>query len=487
MQLHESVLLHESVQLQQPTLLQPSVQLHQSVAPVNIHSLETPTLHDVESILNTPALHADTSVDFQAGSSSETLGHSSMNAPGVLNNGSSFHKPKDDNNGYTEVLATDNVDLQDDVPNTNLDIKDSLSYESHSSSPKKKKTKADNTNRDYEASPRRILRSGKSVQASDIVENLPRVKTVLSKLKTAELTKHAKDKVKTREMYRKVIDKRANGTASTSTRTMSSKERAEAICEKAFSNAKSRTDSVKEIEKKVETPKSRIMKYLCHLCRETFDTAEELQAHVQVHKSLACHLCKKIFKTKESAEEHINVHKEANEYNECEKCDKVFKFPWQFDEHVETTHENPVEEDGEYPCSRCGHVFRKMIYLNEHNEKNTSCADNKINVQTKTNIEDALLSEIEFTDSSGLPKKVTVKELIENVKMPATCVICQKTTDKLYNYKRHILHHSKVKPHKCVTCGQRFQVNFRQQLFKRQYKGHSESTSKVYSYNNPIL
>ena len=435
------------------------MQLQQSVAPANIDPLETPTFQDVDSILNTPApLDIDSSLNVRAMPSAESSVHSTLNTPAVSTNESLVHSAGEDVGGYTEMLATDRLDdhLPDEVFTRIKSLKTDSSLnipqneESPSSSARKKITKAAK----IDVPPRRTLRSGKSIQASDIVENLPRVKTVLTKLKKAEYSKR-----KTKEIGKKVevID---------ATKAVSSKEKAQAICEKALSDAKSRADSkqqvvdsVKELKVKVETPKTEPAKYLCRLCKDTFDAAEDLKAHVQLHKSLACHMCKKIFKTKESVEEHKQAHRDKNEYNECDKCEEVFKYPWQLGEHVEKVHENVEEMDGEYPCTRCGHVFRKMTYLNEHNERNRTCADEGMEVQQ--NVDNALLSEIQFTDLSGLQKKKTVKELMENSKLPATCQICQKTFDKLYNFKRHVLHHSEVKPHKCVICGQCFQVNFR--------------------------
>ena len=404
-------------------------------------------------------------------SSAELLVHSSLNTPTVSTNESLVHNAGEDTEGYTEMLATDHLDgnLSNEEFTKIKSFKDSSFNvpqieESHSSSAKKKKTRTVSKNKDNEntrsgAPPRRTLRSGKNIQASDIVENLPRVKTVLSKLKRAEHSKR-----RTKEIGKKAKDIDA-------TKSVSSKEKAEAICEKAVSDAKSRADSKQQVidsapehKVKVKTPKTEPTKFLCRLCKDTFDTSEELKAHVQLHKSLACHMCKKIFKTKESVEEHKQAHREKNEYNECEQCEEVFKYPWQLGEHVEKVHENVEEVDGEYPCIRCGHVFRKTVYLNEHNVRNMSCADEGMEVQK--NVDNALLSEIQFTDTSGLPKKMTVKELMANAKLPATCQICQKTFDKLYNFKRHVLHHSEVKPHKCVICGQCFQVNVRGQLFK---------------------
>lgn len=407
-----------------------SVKLQQSAVPDSIDPLETPALPDTDSILHTPAPpDNDCSLNITAPLVTESL----------------VHDGGEDTDGYTEMFVTDDLDVTDEgftKIKTDLSLKLPQNEETQSHSIKKKKKavgKTKDSEKTSDASPRRTLRSGKSIQTSDIVENLPRVKVVLSKLKKAE---SSKKHTKTTNQTSKVAN---------ATKNISNKDKAEAICEKALSDSKSRTDS-----KQLVTPQTQPTKYLCRVCKDAFDTTEELKAHVALHKALACHMCKKVFKTKEGLEEHKQGHREKDEYHECKECDKVFKYTWQLGEHVEKVHETLEEEDGEYPCSRCGHVFRRKLHLEEHNERNASCAVEEMEVQKNT--ENVLLSEILFTDSLGLPKKMTVKELLENVKMPATCEICQKTFDKMYNFKRHILHHSEVKPHKCVTCGQCFQM-----------------------------
>ena len=197
--------------------------------------------------------------------------------------------------------------------------------------------------------------------------------------------------------------------------------------------------------------------YSCGVCKAILHSLDDLNSHMASHKALACHVCKKVFKTKEKLDEHKQAHIDRDEYHQCKQCESVFKFIWQLGDHIEKVHEKRI--DGKFPCTQCGHTFKRESHLLEHNERNPDCTGEQSEITLKENKGDILLSEISFIDPVQLVvKKKTVKQLLAHTNCPVTCEICAKTFDRSYNYKRHILQHSTVKPHRCVICSQQFQL-----------------------------
>ena len=297
-------------------------------------------------------------------------------------------------------------------------IKPQLDTDQTQKSNKKETTdvdELDKSEKENTTTPRRSLRRAKKDQANNIVENLPHVKVVLTKMK----------------------DKKAE------------KQTSKWSSHKPLKNSVSTNDKDDKIDKNT-----------CGVCKHVADTLEQLNSHMASHKALACHMCKKVFRTKDSLDEHRQKHIDRGEYHECQQCDNVFKFPWQLGEHVEKIHEKSAENvDGSFPCGRCGYVFKRESHLSEHNQRYLDCQSDQTGVTAKQNQDNALQSVINFIDPIlAVAKTKTVKELLEYTSLPAACQICTKTFDKAYNFKRHILHHSEAKPFKCVICTQQFQM-----------------------------
>lgn len=309
---------------------------------------------------------------------------------------------------------------------------------------------------------RRSLRNVNKNQSNNIVENLPRVKVVLSKIKDRKDSKQ-KNKWSSKNTgvnSVSVASPKNTPNKSGNSRKLSTNSKPASSSYTHLLNSKS-SGSQEPVENSVAvgTKESKKIELTCRICKEVTESVELLTAHMDSHKALACHMCKKVFRTKENLQAHKEAHIDKNEYNECKQCDKVFKFIWQLGEHIEKVHERPIDiEEGDFPCNICGHVFKRELQLIEHNERNPDCAVEESEVTTKQNT-NALLSEIYFTDpNSGMAMKRTVGDMLSTATLPATCEVCLKTFDKMYNFKRHVLHHSEVKPHKCIICSQQFQL-----------------------------
>ncbi|KAJ8719446.1 hypothetical protein PYW08_011621 [Mythimna loreyi] len=187
--------------------------------------------------------------------------------------------------------------------------------------------------------------------------------------------------------------------------------------------------------------------YTCSKCNKQFTKEKKYLKHLEAHEnlSLECDICKKLYSSQALLDKHRAKHVE----NMCFVGDQSLSSDTQLmqkniqilniaeQEEIEVkTEETPLDI---LQCAHCRLTFTKQRSLSMHMRKHR-------NVKTK-------------------------KEFI--------CDTCGKTFTMKHLLKRHVVMHSKVKPHKCEKCSKTYAR--RDQLISHMYS-HKEHKPYVCEY-----
>ena len=205
-----------------------------------------------------------------------------------------------------------------------------------------------------------------------------------------------------------------------------------------------------------------------YIDKENSDSLELSNVDIEDDKEHTCDICKKAFSKFKYLEVHITEkHYEAGQ--KCQQCQKTFESSLSLGEHIEKEHELAAgKERGYFTCNQCSFVFSFNTHLLEHNHRNPNCKKTDVRGSSGYKKDNILQSVIKFVVGGEIKKK-TMKELLENKEMPNTCEICQKSYDRPYSFRRHILQHSSVKPYICNICCSEFNM---EESLKRHWKLH---------------
>ena len=212
----------------------------------------------------------------------------------------------------------------------------------------------------------------------------------------------------------------------------------------------------------------RKMNFVTHR-EENVGYSDRVQSDIGSGQAHKCYLCKKIFSTLNFLRDHIkDSHAVARK--ECQECHKTFESSLALGDHIDKNHRLAAwDQDGYYRCDLCRFVFCFKTHLLEHNQRNLICKNNSsAEGSTNHNKDNILQSEISFAVAGEIKIK-TLKELLDNKENPNTCEICQKSFEKPYSFRRHILQHSSVKPYTCNICCTEFNM---EENLKRHWKLH---------------
>ena len=138
---------------------------------------------------------------------------------------------------------------------------------------------------------------------------------------------------------------------------------------KMASNQQSITDQLNEIVKyilEVKVKDNELLKFACHVCKETFDTKGIIISHNENYhfKKVTCEVCKKDFRL-------IDMKKHKDEEIECIGCSRI------------------VDGNGttsEYSCNSCDHKSKEFYAMKEHIKTNHFLVKDKDN-QTGVDLE----------------------------------------------------------------------------------------------------
>ena len=209
-------------------------------------------------------------------------------------------------------------------------------------------------------------------------------------------------------------------------------------------------------------------RFVCHLCKKSFDRQYRLKRHLQVHNpnrpKIRCELCTKSFTRQDSLEAHIKAaHSKLRPYvcthdgcnkaysnssqllqhsrlhtggkpYQCGYCDKSFAFANEHKDHIRNMHTNSTS----HKCSYCHKTYSSEEELSLHKTKEHRV---ECEVCNKT-----------FSRLAYLEVHIKVHEGDGKF----NCSTCFKSFDNESNYRQHIKIHPDYKPYACQICNVSF-------------------------------
>ncbi|XP_071111117.1 uncharacterized protein [Haliotis cracherodii] len=231
-----------------------------------------------------------------------------------------------------------------------------------------------------------------------------------------------------------------------------------------------------------EEPESTGCKYVCHICRQTFEAVFYLKQHLQTHvinlesgekyeaKPHVCSICGKRFLRAYDLQHHLNIH--ARGGYKCSLCEKVFSFQSWLKRHLKRAHDSIPSQTSskrQHQCKICRQAFSKKVHMLNHmkfsHKVRTPQQTSSTYNQGESVPESACLDKSRGSDiQNGILKQGTSTQSYP-------CPECDKTFtnwNKLYQHKRSA--HKKLKlNHCCSICNKRFSS---QDVLRKHVKQH---------------
>lgn len=197
--------------------------------------------------------------------------------------------------------------------------------------------------------------------------------------------------------------------------------------------------------------------YVCETCGLGFVDHARLMMHQQRHEEgeFPCSTCGKIFKAQYNRDLHVDrVHRKKGRVY-CPKCDvKLMSYPQKLKHLVEVHGEEPLS----FPCDSCDKVFDSRRILTIHKRKEH-------------------LKDYRYVCQCG--QKFFTRFALNN-HMPThtgernfKCKVCEKCYPRLKTLKDHMRIHTNDRRYRCHVCGQAFIQNC-------SLKGHMKSQHPEY-------
>uniref|UniRef100_A0A8D8X520 Zinc finger protein 26 n=1 Tax=Cacopsylla melanoneura TaxID=428564 RepID=A0A8D8X520_9HEMI len=221
---------------------------------------------------------------------------------------------------------------------------------------------------------------------------------------------------------------------------------------------------------------------ICNLCKETFDTHNQLKQHFEKcklnwrkgNRKIKCSYCNTTSRSREKYLRHLQQCKPEGGF-QCDYCKKKFPYKKILQNHIETFH----LEDRPYACDMCGHTFKSKLYLGSHikqvhlkhykrKPKVFSCSacskcfgsrrallDHQY-VHTGVKSYPCILCEKIFTYKGGLTRHIKNRHEVKEKKPPVHCEMCGKPYADQNSLGKHMkINHLGMKP-KCTICNKTF-------------------------------
>ncbi|XP_014240595.1 zinc finger protein 311-like [Cimex lectularius] len=205
-----------------------------------------------------------------------------------------------------------------------------------------------------------------------------------------------------------------------------------------------KVDRLKTLTKNDENPEQ----HVCMLCDKTFKTKVNLIQHVNSHtitNSFRCRICKECFESLEELDKHARNHKVLKREYKCRECGQKFRSKAACWEHL-NSHMRARSKPG-LPCDICGRVLSTKATLKEHmfihsGEKPFECQLCGRKIRHRANF-------INHVQGHSLGQ-------------PHICMTCGMGFPRKAELNSHVsAEHPEDRPFHCIICGMRFRTEAR--------------------------
>lgn len=113
-----------------------------------------------------------------------------------------------------------------------------------------------------------------------------------------------------------------------------------------------------------------LQKFICDLCKKTYDTLDRLEDHRKNHNNLTnqCRYCEKAFSNRYKVNYHIRQKHHNIAPWQCQFCSESFATATKFRSHIYEIH----DASKPFACEKCDRTFLTKRNLDIHGEKHTN-------------------------------------------------------------------------------------------------------------------
>ncbi|KAM4714019.1 uncharacterized protein FYW61_019127 isoform 2-T2 [Anableps anableps] len=236
-------------------------------------------------------------------------------------------------------------------------------------------------------------------------------------------------------------------------------------------------------------------KSVCGVCGGSFDSAEDLKVHFQIHqKTHDCSYCGKAFFTTTGLKNHISLHTGERQFK-CNHCSKTFAFQSALNVHrwvhVEdrphkcdmcpksfglkgqlTAHKKSHISRDRYLCNICGRSVFDLRSLTRHklthsNERRFGCKVCGKRFKLESTLKEH--SKVHTVRDRMFLCHICCKTFLSNNALvghmkthggerPFVCMVCSKSFFNKYDLQKHMRVHTGETPYGCSHCGRQFKL-----------------------------
>lgn len=211
----------------------------------------------------------------------------------------------------------------------------------------------------------------------------------------------------------------------------------------------------------------------CIICKQIFDTPEELKSHLTIHKTYICEVCGNSFIRKSYLDDHRETHGTDKNY-ECKFCNKTFKRRTVLVKH-KRIHTHPRQ----CVCEVCGKRFNDNGTLKTH----------RLLLHIKERKHKCVICNQSFTLKPTLDKHVKRHMKREHGIKDFPCDECDmKYRDKSSLNRHKLAKHSGVTCKvQCEDCGKQYTSSTNLLKHKRTHHSNVSNSSSVIQYKEEII
>ncbi|EDS35077.1 zinc finger protein [Culex quinquefasciatus] len=211
------------------------------------------------------------------------------------------------------------------------------------------------------------------------------------------------------------------------------------ICNQSFTRMSAKVTHISFRHPDVGDPKG---PFTCDLCGETFAFRGPMRLHRVSHLGEVVCTCGRSFSSKKTFNAHIDAGTcTGAQEKECKLCNATFRTLYSAVNHRRMVHPEQIKTLPELYCDICNKPFHGRRVLTQH--KRTEHAKVTATTTQKKMYECSICRE-------------TFNTLSARGQRPYECSVCGFKFSILSQLKRHMLTHTKEKPHKCQLCPQAY-------------------------------